>query len=487
MDLKMASPDAPVIHWFRNDLRLADNPALHAAAAAGPVVPVHVHDESGPWAPGGASRWWLHGSLAALDAALRSRGSRLIVRRGDPVAELAAVARETGARALHWSRAYEPGEAVLEERLRATLGGGLALHRFASRLLHEPEQLRTGAGRPFQVFTPFWRACLAAPSPPAPLPVPATLVGPARWPASLTLEALGLLPRAPDWAGGLRSAWEPGEAGARAALGRYLDGPADRYRGQRDLPGVPGTSRLSPHLHFGEVGVRTIWHATRTAMAAGLAAAEGEAFLRELGWREFSAHLLHHFPSLPDTPLRPEFAAFPWQPDALLIRAWQRGETGYPIVDAGMRELWATGWMHNRVRMIVASFLVKDLLVPWQQGEAWFWDTLVDADLASNAASWQWVAGCGADAAPYFRVFNPVLQGRKFDAEGAYVRRWVPELARLPTSGIHAPWELPAPALAAAGVQLGRDYPAPVVDHAAARARALDAYAAIRREAAQGR
>jgi deoxyribodipyrimidine photo-lyase len=484
----MSFADAPVIHWFRQDLRLADNPALHAAAATGPVVPVFVHDDSGRWAPGGASRWWLDGSLRRLDEALRLMGSRLVIRRGDPVTELAAVAAATGARAIHWGRCYEPGEPELEQRLRSALGAQLELRRFAGRLLHEPETLCTGAGKPFQVFTLFWRACLAAAEPPAPLPAPARLVAPGVWPPGLTVDDLGLLPRRPDWAGGLREAWQPGEVAAQAALARYLEGPAGRYRSQRDLPGVTGTSRLSPRLHFGEIGVRTVWHATRTAIAAGLPAAEGEAFLRELGWREFSAHLLFHFPTLPDLPLRSEFAAFPWQSDTALLRAWQRGETGYPIVDAGLRELWTTGWMHNRVRMIVASFLVKDLLLPWQEGEAWFWDTLVDADLANNAASWQWVAGCGADAAPYFRVFNPVLQGRKFDADGAYVRRWVPELAHLPADGIHAPWELPAATLAGAGVVLGRDYPAPVVDHRAARARALDAYAALRagRPAAAG-
>jgi deoxyribodipyrimidine photo-lyase len=298
--------------------------------------------------------------------------------------------------------------------------------------------------------------------------------------ADLPLAALDLLPRAPDWAGGLRAAWQPGEATARARLTTFLDVAASRYRGDRDRPGLAGTSRLSPALHFGEIGPRTVWHATQAAMAAGLPEPEGLAFLRELGWREFSAHLLWHFPTLPDTPLRPEFAAFPWRADRDLLRAWQRGQTGYPIVDAGLRELWTTGWMHNRVRMIVASFLVKDLLIPWQDGERWFRDTLVDADLASNAASWQWVSGCGADAAPYFRVFNPVLQGLKFDTDGRYVRRWVPELARLPDALVQAPWTASPAELRAAGVTLGRDYPLPVVDHGAARRRALDAYATLR-------
>jgi deoxyribodipyrimidine photo-lyase len=479
MAVNMTSSAAPVIHWFRDDLRLADNPALHAAAAAGPVLPVYIHDASGPWAPGGATRWWLHGSLERLAAGLAARGLPLVIRRGDPEAVLAGLVAATGARAIHWSRAYVPGEAAREERLRAGLGDRVTLRRFAGRLLHEPEAIRTGSGRGFQVFTPFWKACLAAGDPPPPLPVPALTA----WDGAVASESpsdLDLRPRRPDWAGGLRAAWEPGEAAARDRLAAFLDGPAARYRGERDRPGVPGTSRLSPYLHFGELGPRTVWHATRTAMAAGLAEAEGLGFLRELGWREFSAHLLWQFPTLPEQPLRAEFAAFPWAGDAALLRAWERGCTGYPIVDAGLRELWTTGWMHNRVRMIVASFLVKDLLVPWQDGERWFWDTLVDADLANNAASWQWVAGCGADAAPYFRVFNPVLQGLKFDPDGAYVRRWVPELAALPDARIHAPWDASPAELAAAGIVLGRDYPAPIVDHKAARQRALDAYAALR-------
>ena len=481
----MISMSAPVILWFRQDLRLGDNSALTAACDSGrPVLPVFIRDDlaAGRWQNGRATCWWLHGSLERLDADLRMRGSRLTLRSGDSIRVLASLIRETGAETIYWSRCYEPGETELEERLREQLGAAAILRRFAGRVLFEPEAMRTAAGRPFQVFTPFWKACLAQPAPSPPIAAPGEFTSPAAWPASESLGDWGLLPTRPDWSGGLHSAFTPGEAAAVTRLETFLDSAVHRYQTARDQPGVAGTSRLSPHLHFGEISPRQVWHAVQASMAAGTApGGEGVGFLRELGWREFSAHLLFHWPDLPDRPLRREFADFPWAPEPALFEAWCQGRTGYPLIDAGLRELWATGWMHNRVRMIVASFLVKDLLVPWQDGEAWFWDTLVDADLASNAASWQWVAGCGADAAPFFRVFNPVLQSRKFDPEGRYVRRWVPELAALPNKHLHAPWEAPATVLRTAGIRLGADYPEPIVEHRAARQRALDAYARLRR------
>jgi len=337
-------------------------------------------------------------------------------------------------------------------------------------------------GKPFQVYTPFWKRCLALPDPAAPLPAPKAIAAPARRPASLALDALGLEPLIP-WAEGFRSVWRPGEAGAAAALDRFLAQAFDAYPERRDRPDTVGTSRLSPHLHFGEISPRQIWHAVKTAAAArGLPEARWREsrFLAELGWREFSHQLLCHFPHTPERPLRREFEAFPWRDDAARLRAWQKGRTDFPIVDAGMRELWATGWMHNRVRMIVASFLTKDLLLPWQTGARWFWDTLVDADLAQNTLGWQWTSGCGADAAPYFRVFNPTSQGERYDPNGDCVRRWCPELAKLPAEWIHRPDQAPAPVLRAAGVEPGRNYPQPIADHAAARVAALRAFASIK-------
>jgi deoxyribodipyrimidine photo-lyase len=465
---------SPVLLWLRRELRLTDNPALEAAMATGrPVLPVFVLDETSPgaWAPGGASRWWLHHSLAALQADLASCGAPLVLRRGRFEEVIPRLAAETGAGEVHAGIPTEPWAREAYRRTLAALGP-VKLRCHMTALLHHPDALRTQAGGPYGVFSPFARAFRAAG------PVPMASAAPARIPggpevASDRLEDWGLLPRAPDWAGGLREGWVPGEAGAQARLAAFVAERIGRYRGERDLPGEDSTSRLSPYFAFGEISPRQVWHA----------GAACEKFRDEVLWREFAAHLLWHHPGLPQAPLRGEFAAMPWRDDPAGLRAWQRGRTGVPIVDAGMRQLWQTGWMHNRVRMIVASFLAKHLMIRWQAGEAWFWDTLVDADLAQNAASWQWVAGCGADAAPYFRVFNPVLQGRKFDPEGAYVRRFVPELARLPESVIHAPWEAPALVLQAAGVRLGGTYPAPIVDLAAGRDRALQAFAGLRKAA----
>jgi deoxyribodipyrimidine photo-lyase len=466
---------APTLIWLRQDLRLSDHPAL--AAANGPAVLAFVLDDNGPWQPGGAARWWLHRSLAALAAAVTAKGGRLLLLRGDALTEIPRLAAQVGAAAVHWNRRYEPGEPAREAAMARTLAAaGIQPRAFAADLLFEPGTVRTKTGQPFQVFTPFWRAALALPEPPPPLPAPATLAAPDGLPAGLTLAELGLEPPLPWWTT-MAETWQPGEAGAATRLADFLEDGLAAYDSARDRPDLPGTSMLSPHLAFGEISPRQVWHAVHTRPPGSGA----ETFLKELGWREFSHQLIATFPALPTTPLQPAFAAFPWITDDAALRAWQRGRTGFPIVDAGMRQLWATGWMHNRVRMIVGSFLVKDLLLPWQAGERWFWDTLVDANAAANAASWQWVAGCGADAAPYFRVFNPITQGEKFDPTGAYVRQWVPELAGLPDQYIHKPWDAPPLILAGARVKLGITYPAPMVDHAAARQRALAAYGDIKR------
>jgi len=434
---------APSLVWFRLDLRLEDNPALSAARErGGPVIPVFVHapEEDGDWPPGGASRWWLHQSLVSLTERLEKAGSRLILRRGPSLEALRALARETGAQAVLWNRRYEPAAIDRDRHLKETLrADGLAAESSNSALLFEPWTVANKTGRPFQVFTPFWRHCLTLEEPAQPLAGPRSCPAPDQWPQSEPLESFALEPR-PNWAGGLRSAWQPGETGAQANLRRFCERAFADYPNQRNRPDLAGTSRLSPHLHFGEIGPRQIWHALKTfATRRGLGTRDWRQsqFLAEIGWREFAHHLLYHFPHTPAEPLRPEFARFPWRRNPGWLEAWQSGRTGYPIVDAGMRELWTTGWMHNRVRMIVASFLVKDLLIDWREGARWFWDTLVDADLASNTLGWQWTSGCGADAAPYFRIFNPILQGQKFDPNGDYVRCWVLELGRLLAERIH--------------------------------------------------
>jgi deoxyribodipyrimidine photo-lyase len=484
-DLRM--PQSAIV-WFRDDLRVGDNPALTAAAATGaPVIACHVLDTGQQIRPkGGASRWWLHHSLAALARSLEARGVTLLLFAGDARAIIPALAARTGATAVHWNRRYGAAEIAVDAEVKSALKtAGVTAESYNSSLLYEPWEVRSKAGEPLRVFSPFWRAALATGEPPRPLPPPPRLAGTPVPDASafgaVTLDELGLLPTSPDWAGGLRESWSPGEAGALARLEEFLESAVRGYGDGRNRPDRPSTSRLSPHLRFGEIGPRQVWHAAEQARLAGDAPAGDIAkFQAELGWREFSYHLLFHNPELPTRNFQPRFDAFPWDGNQAALRAWQRGRTGYPLVDAGMRELWTTGWMHNRVRMIVASFLVKHLLIDWRVGEEWFWDTLCDADAASNAASWQWVAGSGADAAPYFRVFNPVLQGEKFDPDGSYVRTYVPELAKLPAKFIHRPWTAPEADLSRAGVTLGTTYPRPIVDHDRARARALEAFAQLK-------
>lgn len=473
--------------WFRQDLRLGYNPALIAALGRGePIIPVFIWapDEEGQWPPGAASRWWLHQSLAKLDASLRRLGSRLIIQRGPTLDTLRTLLDQTGSTAVFCNRRYEPAVIKRDSRVKAVLQkDGRMFESFNGSLLSDPWTVRNQQGKPYQVFTPYWKACLATSEPAPPEGAPTHIINPRRWPATLKLAELGLEP-AIDWAVGLRASWCPGEVGAAEQLRRFLEEGLADYPTGRNRPDRMGTSRLSPHLHFGEISVRQIWSALRGQRPGHRITHPAEAlrvYGSELGWREFAHHLLFHFPQTPQQPLRKEFALFPWQPDKGNLCAWQRGRTGYPIVDAGMRELWHTGWMHNRVRMIVASFLVKDLLIPWQRGAAWFWDTLVDADLACNTLGWQWSAGCGADAAPYFRVFNPVTQGEKFDPQGDYVRHWIPELKRLPSEWVHKPWEAPARLLAEAGIELGSTYPVPIVDHREARSRALEALQRIKK------
>jgi deoxyribodipyrimidine photo-lyase len=469
--------------WFRRDLRLADNPALDAAIARGkPIIPFYIFDDvdAGEWAPGGASRWWLHGSLSALSSKIEALGNRLILRSGSAEAIINELLSETKAKSVYWNRRYEPWATRRDELIKKVLKSkGVEVRSFNASLIREPWTVTTQKGEPYKVFTPFWKALRASGEPDQQKPPPQRIPSPNDFAKSDRLNSWGLLPSKPDWAGGFKEAWIPGEDEAQSRLHEFINAAVFEYHERRNTPGVPGTSRLSPHLHFGEIGPRQIWHAVIASSLAqkGSEMPRGaETYLSEIAWREFSYHLLYHFPELSQKPLRTEFADFPWSKDPEALSYWQRGTTGFPIVDAGMRELWATGWMHNRVRMIVASFLIKDLLINWQTGEKWFWDTLVDADLANNAASWQWVAGCGADAAPYFRVFNPTIQGSKFDPYGRYVRRWVPEISKLPDQLLHAPWTAKPIELADAGIMLGKDYPVPIVDHSMARNRALERY-----------
>lgn len=476
--------DGPTIVWFRQDLRLKDNPALRAAVdrglSRGGVIPIYIWapQEEGDWPPGGAARVWIHHALASLRDDLRAIGGDLLIYRGASLDVLRRVAEATGAAAVHWNRRYEPAIIERDTAIKQALtADGLTVQSFNASLLFEPWEIKTKAGDPYQVFTPFWKAVSQLPEPDAPLPSPTALQLPSGYPQDDGLDALELLPDI-DWHRGILDAWTPGESGAHARLAHFCDTGLADYDTDRNRPDIDGSSRLSPYLHHGELSPRQIWHAVQQRLRGRTPTSDEPfrksawSYLREIGWREFAYHLLYHFPHTPARCLRPEFDRFPWRRDDDALRTWHKGRTGYPIVDAGMRQLWQTGWMHNRVRMIVASFLVKDLRLSWQEGARWFWDTLVDADLANNTLGWQWTAGCGADAAPYFRVFNPVLQGEKFDPKGSFVRAFVPELAEMDRAVIHRPWDADA---------TPRGYPSPMVDHAAARDAALAAYERIKR------
>ncbi|MFM5906280.1 MAG: cryptochrome/photolyase family protein [Novosphingobium sp.] len=449
---------APVIVWLRRDLRLADQAAFRAAAQSGaPVIPVYVLDDETPKhrKMGGASLWWLHHSLKSLDADLRRLGSRLILRRGASAEVLSALAKAVGAREVHGLHHYEPWWRNAEK----ALGKSLDLHLHHGNYLAPPGTVLTGGGTPYKIYTPFWRALSETLPPPEPLPPPSRLPVPEQWPQSDDLDAWALLPTKPDWAGGFRDEWTPGDGGAAERLADFASHAA-RYADTRNLPSVEGTSRLSPHLHFGEISPAAVWHGV-SARSSG-----ATTFLGEIGWRDYAQNVIQQLPDYGARSYKPEFETLAWRtgPEAAAdLQAWQQGRTGYPIVDAGMRQLWATGWMHNRVRMIAASFLIKHLLIDWRRGEEWFWDTLVDADYGQNTVNWQWSAGSGVDANMFVRIMAPLTQSPKFEAED-YIRRWVPELSRLSDGEIHDPAVRPA------------SYPKRIVDHVFARNRALEAY-----------
>jgi len=467
--------DMRTIVWLREDLRLFDNPALHHGASVGTVVPVFIYPEG----LGRASYWWLHHSLEKLMLELKQQGVELILRKGKPEEVLHILFHELGANKVVWYRVYSPLGIKQGKLVKDSLGSANT-QSFNGQLLIEPTQILNKQNLPFKVFTPFWRHCQRVLDP-SPLLKEIKLTGCSHSIKSDELLSWGLLPYKPDWSEGLAKRWQPGEQGAQNRWEHFLESTVNRYKEGRDFPSKDNTSYLSPHLAFGEISTKQIWFDLQQAMASNEIDLNNAAkFLSEIGWREFSRYLLVHFPHIEEKPFNQKFTDFPWQNRPDLLLAWQKGLTGYPIVDAGMRELWETGYMHNRVRMVAASFLTKHCLTHWHEGMSWFWDTLVDADIANNTASWQWVSGCGADAAPYFRIFNPILQGERFDKQGDYIKKWVPELSELAPKFIHKPWEADQATRALAGVSLGDNYPWPVVDHKQARQEALDAYQAIR-------
>lgn len=475
--------EKPVILWFRKDLRLDDNRALNEACASGrPVIALYIRepDDAHTGALGAAQQWWLHHSLKALDASLRKRHGQLVFLSGNALDVLRAIIKKSGAEMVFWNRRYDPPGIEIDTRIKHELQKqAIEAKSFGGQLLHEPSKLKTGGGTAYRVYTPFWRALEGGGEPEHPLDAPAKISFPTHFPDSESLDSWKLLPTKPDWAKTFSEVWTPGENAALERLDNFVNDALHGYKENRDFPAKPATSMLSPHLALGEISPARIWHATR-GLSRRVPTEDIIHFRKELAWREFSYHLLCHFPRLATKNWNERFNGLEWVNNETHFAAWSRGLTGYPIVDAGMRQLWRHGFMHNRVRMITASFLIKDLMIDWRKGEAWFRDTLVDADPANNAASWQWVAGSGADASPFFRIFNPILQGQKFDPDGDYVREFVPELAKLGTKFIHRPFDAPEDVLRDAGITLGTNYPKPIIDHAAARDRALKAYNAVK-------
>ena len=467
------------IMWFRQDLRVKDNPALNAACDMGKIVPIYIYDDTAPNGrePGGASKWWLHHSLSSLNKRLNGH---LQIFKGDPQTLIPNLMKSFNAKGIFWNRCYEPWQINRDKTIKKTLiEHDYEAHSCNGSLLWEPMKVLKKDGTPYRVFTPYYKkGCLQVEEPRYPKAPPARITYADVDNDSDGLTSLDLIPSI-NWDATIEKEWSPGEDGAADNLADFIENSVRKYKDGRDIPSANGTSRLSPHLHFGEVSPNQVWYAIKDKFGNSEDKSI-ETYLSELGWREFSYYLLFHFPTLPNKNFNEKFDKFPWRTDAKALKAWQKGNTGIPIVDAGMRELWQTGYMHNRVRMIVGSFLVKNLLLSWHEGERWFWDTLLDADLASNSASWQWVAGSGADAAPYFRIFNPILQGEKFDKKGNYVRKYCPELKKLSDKYIHKPWEAPSAILKDAGIELGKEYPKPIVDLKASRQRALDAFQTLK-------
>ena len=475
--------NSPVIYCFRNDLRLLDNPALqYAIETSKPIFFVYIYDPNADWAPGSASRWWLHQSLLSIQKDLKALNSKLFYFSGSAIEVLPRLALEVQCDQVVYSRVYEPTALNQDRKLLDLLNDkDINLKISQGNVLFKPGSILNQQGKIYKVFTPFYKACREFGFPSQISEIPKKVIAYNYQGDSLLLDELNLLPKK-NWVNGLKAQWKPGEKNANLLLKKFVTGGIFQYSGNRDTPNLDSTSHLSPYLHFGELSPqRIIYHLTKAGNEKPTLEIESEKIIRQLIWREFACHILVSYPFTTDKPFQEKFSKFPWKcSDKKLMQAWQQGRTGYPIIDAGMRELWSTGYMHNRVRMIVASFLTKNGLLHWKKGALWFWDTLVDADLAQNTMNWQWVAGCGVDAAPYFRIFNPITQSKKFDAEGIYIRRWCPELDNIPNKYIHAPWEAPSQILSNANVSIGKDYPEPIVDLKTTRERALQNYQALK-------